>query len=460
MTEVPGRRIAPRERRWAPDARGLLALAMVLVTAFLVVAVTSAGPGEVEAPAAAGSTSRPLSQYRMACPPSPGSVKVASAPVDGLGAAGSVAVDGSQVRITRGEVVTSPVAGSAPAGVLASGELAAGLVAAAGDDALPCVAPSSQWWFTGVGGSPGRHTSELTVTNVDDATAVVDVEVLGPDGPVPTDGTRGIAIAGGASRSLRIADIAPLLDDEAVRVTASQGRVVATMSDTTHQLVGGASKVARLPSQAEPARSLLLPALPVGTTSPELVLANPAELEALVEIRLVGRDGTFQPSGIGEIRVPPGGVQVVDLSPAASRKEATALRVAASSPLTALLRGTVSGDRTSSAPVAALGEPAAALLPGDGRGTLLLTAGPKAPVASVTSYDDQGAELATERVAVRVGTTKPVPLPKKAALVLVTPLRGVLYGGLAVSRPKAQGYVGLISVLTRLDIPRLTPLLP
>ena len=83
-----------------------------------------------------------------------------------------------------------------------------------------CPAPRSRWWFTGAGAGLD-HSSSLLLANVDPGPAVLDVTVLGPDGPVETVATDGITLAPHTVRRIDLADIAPQTDDLAVEVQTS-----------------------------------------------------------------------------------------------------------------------------------------------------------------------------------------------------------------------------------------------
>src|SRR3954452_6075712 len=49
---------------------------------------------------------------------------------------------------------------------------------------LPCPEPRARWWFVGAGAATVSHDTVLTITNPRAGQAVLDVDVLGSEGPV------------------------------------------------------------------------------------------------------------------------------------------------------------------------------------------------------------------------------------------------------------------------------------
>src|SRR4051812_13381144 len=81
----------------------------------------------------------------------------------------------------------------------------------------------------GLGGPapPAGRGARLPLLAPPPAPAVVDVVVLGPDGPVDLPSARGLVVAAGQARAVQLDALAPGLDRLVVHVVARRGRVAA-----------------------------------------------------------------------------------------------------------------------------------------------------------------------------------------------------------------------------------------
>jgi hypothetical protein len=473
MRAPGGRRLAERAPRRS-DRTSVLAVALVAVAG---VAVLSAGRGAVaEDPAARMAV--PVEHALDSCPrfdPPRGTrttVVTAAAPLPGLGARGTIRYgepgaelsEADQHSPARGELLEVGPGEEPPAffAVEATGQLAAGLFTHQQDvengstlALSPCASPRAEWWFTGAGGSLD-HTSELVLSNVDPGPAVVDVRVLGPEGQVDTPGTRGITIAPASRTTIPLADVAPQGEALAVHVVASQGRVVAALSDTFAPQIGVDPGAEWLPAAEQATRTVRLAGLPVGADTHTLVVANPTALEALVEVEISGRSGSFTPTENGQIRVPPETVVDVDITDAIGA-DASAVTLRSSTPVTATVRSWAGGDSTYAAPVLPLTGPSAAPTAQGGRSTVQLTADGEAATADVVAFDAAGDPVTrtTERLA--PGTTASWTVPEDAAYVVVTPLRGRVHGAVAYASGAGVSQVPLRPLAVRLVRPAVRP---
>jgi hypothetical protein len=358
-------------------------------------------------------------------------VLAGSAPLDGLPDAGQVraGAPGSLERradLGRGDllVVQDPPPVWA---VQADGGVAAGLFASAlqsgrsGLTATACPRPRAHWWFTGAGASLD-HSSTLTVANLDPAPAVVDVRVLGPDGPVETLGTRGVTVPPHGQVTVPMTDLAPQVEELAVEVDATRGRVVAAVADSFAAEAGNAPGVDALPGQDRASRVLLIPGLPSRTETQELVLANPGDREALARVTVSDPSGTFAPTEVGALRVPPGSVVTEDLSSVLGRKAASVL-VHADTPVTATVRSVVDQDSTYAGPTGRLSRPAVVALWPDAKATVQLTAASTDVAVTMVTYRKDGTEVSAEQVPVEAGTTLTWS-PDKGRYLLILPEEG------------------------------------
>jgi hypothetical protein len=263
---------------------------------------------------------------------------------------------------------------------------------------------------------------------------VLDVEVLGPSGPVSTVGTRGITLGPGEVRALDLVDLAPQAEEAAVHVETSRGRVAAAVADSVAGRPGGPSGREWLPSQAAPARVLRLSPVPPGPDTAELVVANPGDREALVTVRLSGSSGSFEPVDLGEVRVPPGSVVTADLAPAL-RDEASSVVLRAEAALVATVRVRDGGDHSyaGAAPVLGADGGVAGVLGRAGAALQLAADGRGGPVA-VAAVGADGDVLAERRLELGPAATVSWDLPLRARYVTVTPAAGVrVFGAVALA---------------------------
>ena len=368
---------------------------------------------------------------------------VGSAPVPGLPADGTVeyAAPGVPARVVDLRRGDSRRLAGAPtrdgAVVDATGAIAAGLFGLRADRgdgtlaAVRCPAPGASWWFTGAGATLD-HSSRLVVSNVDPGPAVVDIAVFGRDGRVPSVGTAGITIAPGGRIVLRLSDVAPQSDELAVSVTADRGRVVAAVADSLSTRAARPPGHEWIPSQVTASRVVRLSGLPVGPGDRTLLLANPAEREAVVELQVSTATGAFLPAGFEPVRVPPGSVVSVDVTDVLDRRVG-ALRISSSLPVLAGLRSVTGADISYAAVVAPFGARGVAPLPRGARPTVLLTAGGLGGTATVTVHDAAGTATADRDLVIAPGATvRWSPAPGGAYLMVHT-IAGSVHGAVALA---------------------------
>jgi Family of unknown function (DUF5719) len=180
-----------------------------------------------------------------------------------------------------------------------------------------CVPASSDSWLVGGGTAPGRR-GRLLLANPTPAPAVVDVLVAGPSGAVDVPSGRGLVVAPGRVRAVRLDALAPGLGRLAVHVVARRGQVAVLLHDT---YLRGATPAGTddVPVAAPPARHLVVPGVVVppapagGGTSAVVRLVAPGAEDAVVHLHLSGPTGDLQLPGSGVVIVPAGGVVDVPL---------------------------------------------------------------------------------------------------------------------------------------------------
>ena len=433
-----GRRVAARR---GPRFLGA-GVTPVVVLLLAVGAVLLAGARHPRVDRPASATGQPVTDVLTACPQGSATAQIltGSIPLPALGGSGTLSVAplagaATKTAIQRGVLTTLPAAGKATV-VDAAGPAAAGHFGVLVDHshgalaALRCSPPRSTWWFTGAAGTLD-HGSRLLVANVDPGPAVVDVRVLGEQGPVDTVGTRGITLAPDSVRTFSLTGIAPKGQDLAVEVRASRGRVVAAVADS--YAVGPGAPVGSdwLPDQRVPSRVVRIAAVPQGSR-PTLLLTNPSSLTALVGMRVEGPNGIFTPTQHAQVQVPAHSTRAVDISPAVGH-ETAGLLLRSRVPVVATVRSLAAGDSLHAAAVRPLEDAAAAAWPPGVRSRLLLTAGALPATASVAAYDERGHRLAGTVLHLAPGSTVSWRPPGHAGYLTVTPGDGAVHGAVVLT---------------------------
>jgi hypothetical protein len=299
--------------------------------------------------------------------------------------------------------------------------------------ATPCPEPRSEWWFVGVGGS-GQHSSTLLLSNPRAGDAVVDVEVRGPKGVVQSPGLRGLFVPSGRTKALDLSRLAPATGDLAVHVSTSRGLVAAAATDSLSPVVTDKPLREWVAPQPAAARELTLTGLPPKVSSATLLVTNPADVEALVEIRGIGAEATFAPKDGATLRVPPGGVGQVPVTALFDGKP-LAVSVKADRPVAATVRAYADGDEAYAGAAGAPADGATLAVPEGTTGQVRVSStGPKGAI-TVTAYDVKGRSLARKRLAVAAGTSAGVDLPQGTRSVQVRDASVGLVAGLALTGP-------------------------
>lgn len=462
----------PRPGRSAVAPVVMLALAAV---ALLLTSTFAAAPRSQDATTASGAV---VDHTTFACPDQPagrgdrvtthlGLARLPSevtTPPGGAVTAGPVDATGRRVDITRGGL--SRVSADGGPAVDATGGYAAGLFGFRVDEVSgrtlgvsACPAPRARWWFTGAGAGLD-HSSFLLIANVDPGPAVLDVTVLGPDGVVETVATDGITVAPHSSRRIDLADIAPQTDDLAVEVSASRGRVVASVTDSFAARATDRPGQEWLAGTDLPSRTLRLAGLPATASSSTLLVANPSELEATVDVRVAGKAGTFAPTGLDPITVAPGAIESVDLGRVLPKQEVVALRLRSRVPVVASVRVTDGSDQAYATAVSPLVGPAAAPVVPGADTSVQLTAGAVATEVSVVAYDAQGARVDGTTLSIDATATATWSPKEGADYLVVTPSTragaGTVHGAVCyVGRGLAA--VPLTALPARVERPVVTP---
>ncbi|QNN53621.1 DUF5719 family protein [Nocardioides mesophilus] len=476
---VPGSRRATGPRRPVPGGGAVLGVLLLALAAAAVLLTGTAEP----APRQTAGARTLVDSALLACPSTQdvrlgrvttrvvaglADVRPAGEP---LGDSGELLVGepgraGEPLDLARGALEELPSDPTGPAPVLdASGDLAAGLFGDRTDSSdtagavAACRAPRGSWWFTGAGASLD-HASDLVMTNLDPGQAVVDVRLHGPEGTIDTVGTRDIPIGAGETVTLSLADLAPQTEELTVEVAAARGRVSAAVLDRYAARPGAAAGLEWLPATQRPSRNLRLAGIPSAGASRTLLVTNPSELEALVEVEVVGANGSFAPTGLDQVSVAPGAVESVPLDDVLPAGEPLALRVRSRVPLVAAVRtvGTGPGaDNSYAGPVLPLLDPAAVPVPARATTTVQLSAGSQPARATLTGYAADGKETGSDEVAIGPGATAAWEPPTGSAYVVVTPLEGSVYGAATYAGRGILAQTPLAELPMRVRTPSVRP---
>lgn len=214
-------------------------------------------------------------------------------------------------------------------------------------------------------------SADIVVTNPDSEEATIDVSLSGAKGAVDSEGSRGLTVPARSSRTLPLSVWAPGSSPVSATVRAESGRIVATA-----RTGGSAGREAYPMSQVS--QSLLLPGVPAGATSSELLLSNPGTSRTTVRVKALASGGAFTPEGADEVQVDPQTTIAVDMGKALSG-EAVALQVSADRPVAAQLMSAKGADDAMATPA--------------GAGTSLQTALPAGGTLAVSNPSQQAAQI-------------------------------------------------------------------
>ncbi|KAA6430832.1 hypothetical protein FQ330_11685 [Agrococcus sediminis] len=264
--------------RWS--ARGLAGLAAAALGVGAVLGATAL-PEDLRAQAQAPST--------HVLPASPMQSRVCAGPVLRVGTAdgqdalalaaieepsvtvGSLGGDVAQVPLTMRQAELPGAASIVQRGesstLSAAQSVSVDVDAVRGLAASECAETRLEQWLVGGSTRTGRQTT-LTIANGSEVAASVDVTVYGPDGPVETVGSTGVAVGAGQVEVLDLAAIAPGVADAVVHVASTGAPVTAHLQQTiTRGLERGGFDV------VDPVSAL------TGAVLPGVVVAEPSGLE-------------------------------------------------------------------------------------------------------------------------------------------------------------------------------------
>lgn len=176
----------------------------------------------------------------------------------------------------------------------------------------PCTAPATEHWFVAAGAEAAAR-SELILTNPDDTQAEVDLQFFGAEGEVVVPGSPGVVVEAHASRTIALESLATVPGPLTVSVRATTGRVSAVARDL-HSVDVAPAGADWHTSAVAPTRQLVIPDVPEGQGTRQLVVTNPGATVATVKVQVLAQTGPFAPVGAESVEVKPASTVAVDLA--------------------------------------------------------------------------------------------------------------------------------------------------
>lgn len=306
----------------------------------------------------------------------------------------------------RGSGAVGFFAGTAPKG--GGGGLVVGSCSGVVDDA----------WMLGLG-SGNKHFSTVILTNLAASPAAVDLTLWGPEGKIDAVNADGIVIEPFSVRRIRLDELAAGESELAIQVHRRRGSVSAVVNDTSTSTFKGTEPVS---AALSPRRQQVIGGLVGGTSGRTLLVLNPGSSTARVDVEVIGRDGTFAPSGLDQVKVEPGTLQAITI-PATAGAEEQALRLTSDQPVSSTVRmAPTTNDFAYAEAGAPLTGPAVvpvALGASSQVPQLVLTAPAAAASVEIQAFDAAMMPLMSATVAVAAGTTQVAGVDAKGAAYLV-----------------------------------------
>ncbi|MET0822480.1 MAG: DUF5719 family protein [Aeromicrobium sp.] len=436
------------------------------LVAVLMVVVAAAVPRGSEADGSRPPTAVPVTQSSYACPAGPvitvaagqvaaGTSATASAlpsraADEALGDAGTwrtAVVDGQGVVVDqqgRGSGAVGYFAGTAPKS--GGGGLVVGSCTGVVDDA----------WLMGLGSGNG-HFSTLILTNLASTPAAVDLSLWGPQGPIDAVDADGIVVEPNSVRRIRLDSLAAGESEVAVHLQRRRGSLSAVVNDTSTATFKGTEPIS---AALSPRRSQVVGGLVGGTSGRTLLVLNPGASTARVEVEVIGKDGTFTPTGLEQVTVKGRTVQAVTV-PASAGADEQALRLTSDRPVSATVRMAPTADdyayAEAGAPLSGPTVVPVALGAVDTPPRLVLTAPGAAAEVEVQGFDAAMKPLASTTVQVAAGTTTAVRPETDGAAYLVLRPKGRVVAAATYARGDALSSLALSAAPVSVQAPQVRP---
>lgn len=319
---------------------------------------------------------------------------------------------------------------------------------------VPCPEPRASWWFVGAGGAV-IHDTVLRITNPRTGAAVVDIDVFGKFGAVEAPGLRGITVPPGETRTIDIGETAPSTDNLAIRVVAQRGLVAVSAADRFNIGVVGSSAFEWLPAQSTPSTATTLTGLPPKADVASLMVVNPGTVEAVAEIQVIGKTGTFSPRSFKPFTIPPRSVATLPVKSILDGSS-LAIRVISERRLTATVR-TVVGNDTAYATGALVVRSESAFAVPTGKGRLVFSSLKLAADVKVYAYDAKGRSLFAKTVKVPAQGSASVQLASTVRFVRMVPAKSGVIAGFAMTSNRGTAGAGVAPASRSIRLPQVRP---
>lgn len=287
--------------------------------------VLSTGTGNLPGSRLAALTGNPLVELAKPVPsasaaPAPSPAPAASAPTPKAGVVPDRSVDAPSVLSADAQGNQQPSAGAVLSYTATDGDLR-------GTAAAACQRPANDLWLVGANTALGR-TAVLSLSNASGTPATVSIDLFGAKGPIHAPGSRGLLVAPGSTRSIILAGLAPGQEQLSLRVRSTGGPVAAVVQQSVLRGLtpGGVDFIT--PGTAPATRQVISGIdiqSPAGLAdlagksgfadaTPALQITVPGAADAVVEVKLFGRDGQKPLPGGGVVTAKAGAVTQVSLA--------------------------------------------------------------------------------------------------------------------------------------------------
>jgi hypothetical protein len=195
-----------------------------------------------------------------------------------------------------------------------------------GSAAAGCQQPSNDLWLVGANTSLGR-TAILQLSNASSTPATVSLDLFGAKGQIQAPGSRGLLVAPGSTRSIILAGLAPGQNQLSVHARSAGGPVAAVIQQSVLRgltpggvdfISPGAAPATRqvmsgIDIQESASVKAVISKQGFADAGAALQIAVPGPADAVVEIKLYGRDGQKALPGGGVVTAKGGSVTEVPL---------------------------------------------------------------------------------------------------------------------------------------------------
>ncbi len=319
---------------------------------------------------------------------------------------------------------------------------------------VPCPEPRASWWFVGAGGAV-IHDTVLRITNPRTGAAVVDVDVFGQFGPVEAPGLRGITVPPGTTRTIDLGEAAPSTGNLAVRIVAKRGLVAASAADQFNVGVIGTQAREWLPAQSAPSTATTVTGLPPKADVASLMVVNPGTVEAVAEIRIVGKTGTFSPKKFKPFTIAPQSVATIPVKSVLDGSS-LAIRVISERRLTATIR-TVVGDDTAYGTGALVVRTESAFAVPEGSGRLVLSSLRLPAEVKIYAYDAKGRSLFAKTAKVPAQASASVELASTVRYVRMLPAKSGVIAGFTIASSRGVAGAAVSPASRSIRLPQVRP---